>query len=156
MNLDIIEIKVLDNSFAKILSDELSKENKEYLKYFTPFETTLPSIKKILQESKKDKYFGIFVNESLAGFYMLRGFDAGYDIPAYGVWISSKYSNCGLSTLTLYHAFAFCKMNSIKRLMLKVYPQNKTAKELFESVGFVQTGIDTDNTKLIYHKSFRS
>jgi len=152
MNPNSIEIKILDNSFAKMLCDELSTESKEYLKYFTPFEFTYSSIEKIFGEAREDKYFGIFINNNLAGFYMLRGFDEGYEIPSYGVWISSKYANLGLSTLTLYHAFAFCKLNGIKKLMLKVHPENSAAKNLYESLGFLKTGLDEKNENFIYHK----
>ena len=85
---------------------------------------------------------------------MLRGFDDGYEIPSYGVWVSSKFSNQGLSTLTLYHSFAFCKLNGIKTLMLKVHPENKIAKDLYESQGFKITGFDENNDNFIYQKSF--
>jgi len=84
---------------------------------------------------------------------MLRGFDAGYEIPSYGVWVSSKFSNNGLSRLTLYHAFAFCKLNGIKTLMLKVHPENKVAKEMYESMGFKKTGFDESNDNFIYYKN---
>jgi RimJ/RimL family protein N-acetyltransferase len=151
---EIIEIKILDHSFAQILSFELSKESKEYLKYFTPFDFSFSSLEKVLTKSKNDKYFGIFVNNSLAGFYMLRGFDEGYEIPSYGVWISSKFSNRGLSALTLHHAFAFCKLNGIKILLLKVHPENVVAKKLYESLGFVKIGVDERNGNFIYHKKF--
>ncbi len=152
MNPDSIEIKLLDSSSAQILSEKLSSEKKEYLKYFTPFEFSFESIKKILLGSKKDKYFGIFVNNELAGFYMLRGFDAGYETPSYGVWISSKFSNLGLSTLTLHHAFTFCKLNRINTLMLKVHPENLIAKDLYESLGFIKAGVDEKNDNIVYHK----
>lgn len=153
MNLSSLEIKELTPEFAEILADQLAKEKKDYLKYFIPFEFSAIPVKDILQQAKQDKYFGIFVNDKLAGFYMLRGFDAGYDVPSYGVWISSKFSNIGLSKLTLYHAFAFCKLNGIKTLMLKVHPENKVAKEMYESLGFKKTGFDESNDNFIYHKN---
>lgn len=154
MKPDTIEIKVLNPSFAKTLSDELAKESKEYLKYFTPFDFSFSSVEKILSESRMDKYFGIFINNNIVGFYMLRGFDKGYEIPSYGVWISSGFSNIGLSKLTLYHAFAFCKLNRIKTLMLKVHPENVVARNLYESLGFVKVGLDERNGNYIYHKKF--
>jgi len=154
MNLSNLEIKELNPDFAEDLANGLSKEKKEYLKYFTPFEFSAISIGNILKQVKLDKYFGLFVDDDLVGFYMLRGFDEGYEIPSYGVWISSKFSNRGLSTLTLYHSFAFCKLNGIKTLMLKVHPENKVAKNLYESLGFKKTGLDGKNNNLIYNKNF--
>lgn len=150
-NLEIIE---LTSVHSKILSEKLSSEGKDYLKYFIPFEDYSEEyIYRILSKKKIDKYFGLFVENDLIGFYMLRGFDAGYEIPSYGVWISSEYSNKGLSTLTLFHAFSFCKLNNIKTLMLKVHPDNTVAKKLYESLGFVKTGVDEKIGHIIYHKN---
>ena len=154
MNLSSIEIKELSTNDAAILARKLSNEKKQYLKHFVPFEFTADSLTHILHNKKNDKYYGIFVRDELAGFYMLRGFDDGYEIPAYGVWISSEYSNKGLSKLTLYHAFSFCNLNNIKKLMLKVHPENKIAKALYESLGFIKVGVDDKNDNIIFHKSF--
>jgi RimJ/RimL family protein N-acetyltransferase len=153
MDINSIEIKELSSENAVLLSDALSKEKLEYMKYFTPFEFSIDLIKQILSGAVKDKYFGIFVGDKLAGFYMLRGMDDGYKIPAYGVWISSEFSNKGLSKLTLYHAFSFCRINNIKKLMLKVHPENLIAKTLYESLGFEKVGIDEKNDNIIYHKT---
>jgi RimJ/RimL family protein N-acetyltransferase len=150
-SLEINELKLED---ALILSKRLSTESKEYLKHFIPFaDYSEEYIKKILSEKKLDKYFGLFFNEDLIGFYMLRGFDKGYEIPSYGVWISSKYSNKGLSTLTLYHAFTLCKLNKIKTLMLKVHPDNTVASNLYKKLGFVKVGLDEKIGHFIYHKN---
>ena len=151
--LDSIEIKELSEEQVPSLSQALFNEDVKYLKYFTPFEFSVESLTSILNKAVKDKFFGIFVNNEIAGFYMLRGFDEGYDIPSYGVWISSKYSNKGLSKLTLYHSFSFCKLNNIKTLMLKVHPDNIIAKNLYEALGFVKIGTDKKNSNYIYHKT---
>ena len=37
--------------------------------------------------------------------------------------------------------------------MLKVHPENKIAKALYESLGFVKVGIDDRNDNIIYHKT---
>lgn len=153
MNPRNLVIKELTAEFAKDLADKLTQEKKDYLKYFTPFEFSSTSVENILRKMRLDKYFGLFVNNELVGFYMLRGFDEGHEIPSYGVWISSEYSNSGLSKLTLYHAFAFCKLNGIKTLMLKVHPENLVAKKLYESLGFNKTGFDEKNGNYIYHKN---
>ncbi len=153
MKKNSLEIIELTTESASILSKKLLEENKEYIKHFIPFDFSESVVRNILSLKKSDKYFGLFLNKELVGFYMLRGFDEGYDTPAYGVWISSEYSNKGLSTLTLYHAFSFCRINKIKTLMLKVHPDNSIAKNLYEKFGFKQTGIDERIKHLIYHKS---
>jgi RimJ/RimL family protein N-acetyltransferase len=151
---DSLEIKELTTEHASIFSKRLSEESKEYMRHFIPFaDFSEGYIKKILSEKKSDKYFGLFLKDNLIGFYMLRGFDKGYEIPSYGVWISSQYANKGLSTLTLFHAFSYCRLNNIRTLMLKVHPDNTIAKKLYEKTGFVKIGVDDNIGHLIYHKN---
>ena len=148
-----VEIKELKTIDALNLSALILSAPKDYTKYFTPFSFEEDSIKKLINNAIKDKYFGIFVDEFLVGFYMLRGFDEGFEIPSYGVWISEKFSGMGLSKVTLEHAITFCKMNNIKKVMLKVHPENIVAKNIYEKFGFKQEGIDQKNSNLIYYKS---
>jgi RimJ/RimL family protein N-acetyltransferase len=148
-----IEIRELQSDNAPTLSALILSAPKDHTKYFTPFSFEEDSIRKIINEAVNDKYFGIFIDDELVGFYMLRGFDEGYEVPSYGVWISEKFSGLGLSKLTLQHAITFCKVNSIKIIMLKVHPENIIAKNIYENFGFKQEGFDERNSNLIYYKS---
>ena len=148
-----VEIKELQSEQASTLSALILNSPKDYTKYFVPFSFEEDSIKKIISDAVNDKYFGIFINDDLAGFYMLRGFDQGYDIPSYGVWISDIFSGLGLSKLTLQHAITFCKLNGLKKIMLKVHPENTIAKNIYENFGFKQQRFDEKNSNLIYYKS---
>lgn len=152
MTISSLEIKRLNSNHSEELTNLLQSSTPEYSQYFIPFSFDLETISKILSKAIKDQIYGIYVEDKLAGFYMLRGFDEGYSIPSYGVWISEKYSNKGLSTFTLQHAISLCKLNSIKKIMLKVHPDNIVAKHVYEKYGFKQTGIDPKIHHLIYHK----
>ena len=145
-----IIIKKIGADSAKELSDLLQSEPPQYMKYFTAFNFNFKTIKDILSKKERDIFFGLFINDKIIGFYMLRGFDEGYEIPSYGVWISSEFAGKGLGKLTLQHAIAFCRINNIKKIMLKVYPQNTSAKVLYENFGFKPTGIDNKNNNIIY------
>lgn len=147
-----IYISPLNPADAGELSALLSSSRKEYSKHFIPFPFALVSVKNILSEKKLDRYFGLRLDDILVGFYMLRGFDKGYQIPSYGVWIAEEYSGRGLSKLTLQHAFAFCKLNGIKKLMLKVAPDNLAAKRIYEIFGFIYSDVDEKIGHLIYFK----
>ena len=96
MKKNSLEIIELTPDFASVLSKKLLEESRDYIGHFIPFDFSEDSIQKILSSKKADKFFGLFLNKELVGFYMLRGFDEGYETPAYGVWISSEYSNKGL------------------------------------------------------------
>ena len=148
-----VEIKELHSEQASTLSALILNTPKDHTKYFTPFSFEEDSIKKNINNAVNDKYFGIFINDELVGFYILRGFDEGFEVPSYGVWISDKFSGLGLSKLTLQHAITFCKINNIKKIMLKVHPENIIAKSIYETFGFKQEGFDDNNSNLIYYKS---
>ncbi|MBU0713685.1 MAG: GNAT family N-acetyltransferase [Bacteroidota bacterium] len=150
-----IGIKRIDETYAKELYKLISNSDPEYLKHFTPFEISENSIFTVLSDAVLDRYFGVFIDKALVGFYMLRGFDNGYDIPSYGVFISEAYAFLGLASLTIQRAIAFCKVNKIKRLMLKVHPDNLLAMALYESFGFKAEGTDPKNNNLIYYKDFK-
>jgi RimJ/RimL family protein N-acetyltransferase len=154
--------EIHDVSFKRIqvkdslkLSAMLVAAPTAYSRFFIPFAFDAQSIKSVLCKAKKDIFFAVRVHGNWAGFYMLRGFDQGYRIPAYGVWIAPKYKDCGLTALTLAHAFAICKLNGVESLMLKVHPKNAKAMKLYERAGFIRTGIDLQNGNFVYHKSFQ-
>jgi RimJ/RimL family protein N-acetyltransferase len=148
----IIEIKKIDASFSNELSILLNHSAQDYTRHFDPFNFDLNSIKSNLEKAENDVFFGIFVEHQMVGFHMLRGWDAGYEIPAYGVFISSNYSGLGLGKLSLRHAVSFCRVNKIKKMMLKVHPENLIAKRLYEASGFIRQGMDKKNHNLIYFK----
>ncbi len=145
-------IRKLSSEFAAELSLLLQSEDPEYSRYFIPFEFDFQTISEKIRNLHKDSFWGVFVNDKLVGFYMLRGLDEGYNIPAYGVWISKKFSGKGISKLTLQHAISYCRINQIKELMLKVHPDNLIAKKIYEDFGFEKTGIDSKNKHFIYRK----
>lgn len=148
-------IKKLRPDDALELSCLLNSAPPEYSKYFTPFSFDFKTISTLLKKAKLDWYFGVRIGWRLAGFYMLRGFDQGYDIPSYGVWISPHYCRKGLAKRSLTHAFALCRLHRINKLMLKVHPDNTLAKKFYEKNGFVVCKTDPKNKNLIYYKTFK-
>ena len=150
-----IKIEKLEARHAGSISRLLQRSDKEYSKYFVPFSFETETIKGLLQDAINDKYFGIFVDSTLVGFYMLRGFDEGFEIPSYGVWINKEYSGFGLSQLTLQHAISYCKVNGIEKIMLKVHQDNLIAKNIYEKFGFVQEGFDEKINNIIYYKNLK-
>ncbi len=121
INPALIELRKLVITDVANLVGPWNKDPKDYNKHFIPFEFTHNKLESILSKTVRDLYIGIFVNKKIAGFFMLRGFDEGYEIPSYGVWISSQYSNKGLAKLTLQHAISTCLLAGIKKIMLKVH-----------------------------------
>jgi ribosomal protein S18 acetylase RimI-like enzyme len=149
-----LAVRPLKIEDAGKLSVLLQAQSSSYMQYFTPFEFNETSISNILSQAEQDVYMGLLWGDELAGFFMLRGWDAGYAVPAYGVTIGEAFRGAGLGRITLEMSKAICRLRGAKQIMLKVHPENSVAKRLYESVGFVQTGIDPKNANLVYHYDF--
>ena len=139
---------------APALAALLAAQPEPYLRYFTPFRFDELTVAELLTRASHDLYMGLFWDGVLVAFFMLRGWDEGYAIPAYGVMVDHHYSGRGLGRLTLEMSKTICRLRDVQRLMLKVHPENLPAKRLYESVGFCQTGVDSKNGNLIYHFDF--
>lgn len=148
----LIEIRKLLNDDLKNLITLWNNDPEGYNKHFIPFEMNYENLKSILDKTIKDIFMAIIVENNIAGFFMLRGLDAGYEIPSYGVWISSKYSNKGLAKLTLQYSISLCRIARIKKIMLKVHPDNKIAFNMYKIFGFNETEIDERIGHIIMHK----
>lgn len=144
----IIPLKTED---APRLSAMLRAQTPAYVRFFTPFSFAQDAIADILAQQQRDIFMGIYWQEDLAGFFMLRGWDEGYEAPSYGVLIDERYSGYGLTRLSLKMVKTICKLRRSPRIMLKVHPENIAAKTLFEEARFIQTGVDAASGYLVYH-----
>ena len=151
----MLEIKRLHTQDAGQLSALLLSSEKGYSSYFVPFSFDKKTLDHLLAAAKKDLYFGLYVQNRLAGFYMLRGMDDGFEIPSYGVWIDPAHSGKGLAKTTVYHACSVCQLMGAPALRLKVHPDNVVAKSLYEKAGFEQIGIDEKIGHFIYIKKMK-
>jgi RimJ/RimL family protein N-acetyltransferase len=141
----------LEVSDVPVVAEMLATAGKDYQKFYTPFAFDEQSLRAMLQAAKEDLYTGLWYDNILVGFFMLRGWDAGFSIPSYGVYIKETYAGKGLLKLTLHLAASLCRLKGIPRLMLKVHPENMVAKAAYEKFGFIPTGLDPKNNNVIYH-----
>jgi ribosomal-protein-alanine N-acetyltransferase len=148
----IINFRKLQPIDAAELSKLINNDSKDYSQYFVAFEFDTATIERNLAKSENDLYFGVYWGEELTGFYMLRGFDEGFTIPSYGVYISSPFSGKGLAALTLNHAISTCKLLGLKKLRLKVHTENIIAFKQYIKFGFIETGFDEKINNIIMHR----
>lgn len=135
---------------AHALSSLLLAQPPEYARFFYAFGFAEEEIAKIITERGEDVYSGIFWQGQLVGMFMLRGWEAGYEVPAIGVFIGETYSGRGYWRLAVELSKVICKMRGASRLMAKAHPDNISVKSV-EKLGFVRTGVDSDTGNLIYH-----
>ena len=148
---DGFKILSLEAKDAPQLSAMLQAQSPAYMRFFTPFSFDPATINAILARRHQDLFMGIYWQDDLAGFFMLRGWDEGYEAPSYGVLIDERYSGYGLARLSLKMVKSICQLRHSPRIMLKVHPENVAARTLFEEARFTPTGVDAANGYLIYH-----
>ena len=149
-----LAVRPLHGRDAPELASLLRSQPPDYLRYFDPFGFDEETLSRVLTARVKDLYMGVYVGGRLAGFFMLRGWDEGYQVPSYGVMIGEGHARYGLGKLTLEAAKVICRLRGAPSLMLKVHPENAVAKGLYERAGFVCTGEDSRNKNLVYHLHF--
>lgn len=132
--------------FRKLLQEDLPAlgtlfdENNvpEITRHFHPFPLSCGSAREILKEDSMDHYFGIFCGAQLAGFSMLRGWDEGYDVPSFGMFVSVHSQNKGIGSKLLDLTLKEAGKMGCRKIRLSVYEDNDKAHHMYESRGFTQ------------------
>ena len=136
---------------ASALSKWLRAQPPTYARFFRPFGYDEGSIAKTLASQGPDVFMGLFWREEIVGFFMLRGWNEGYEVPAFGILIDEQYRGYGLEMAALDTAKVICRLRNVSRLMIKMHPDNISAKGVARKTGFVQTGVEAASGNLIYH-----
>ena len=148
-------LRALTAKDAPAVSKWLQSQSRDYVHFFRPFKFDEESIRVVLAAAKQDVLMGMYWREAqderLIGFYMLRGWDAGYQVPAYGVLIDERYRGLGLEMVSLEASKIVCRLRGAPRMMLKMHPDNCSAGGIARKSGFVKTGVEADSGNFIYH-----
>jgi RimJ/RimL family protein N-acetyltransferase len=135
-----LEIRALGEADAESVSRLLSADPPSYRKHFEAFPEGTAGVAAMLAAATKDRYWGIADEAGLGALVMLRGLDAGFRAPAFGVYVGEKWSRRGVATLALAFAQAWCRLNGTPDIMLTVHPENRVAREIYEREGFRFSG----------------
>ena len=135
---------------AALLSIFINQQPSEYVRFFYAFGFDEATISDMLSAVKDDVYSGVFWQENLIGVFMLRGWDAGFEIPSFGVLIDDKYRGGAFMRLTLDTAKLICRLNGTRILMAKIHPENISVKGAVR-LGFRHIGVEESTGIMIYH-----
>jgi RimJ/RimL family protein N-acetyltransferase len=145
-----LSIRPLEPTDAAAISDFMRSQSPEYLRFFHAFGSDESAIAKMLSASGMDVYSGVFWQANLAGVFMLRGWDAGYEVPSFGVLIDEQYRGGAFMRLTLDTAKLICRLSGAKRLMAKIHPDNVSPRGA-RRLGLHQTDVEESTGNIIYH-----
>ncbi len=68
----------------------------EVRRYFDPFPLTDATARRLVTYEGRDKHWGMWVNDELAGLLMVRGWDGGHPHPTLGALIDRRFRGGGL------------------------------------------------------------
>jgi RimJ/RimL family protein N-acetyltransferase len=135
---------------AAALSALLRAQPPEYARFFYAFGSGEEEIARILAAREKDVYSGVFWRGELAAVFMLRGWDAGYEVPSFGVLVDVKHRGRAFMRISLDAAKLICRLSGATRLMAKIHPENVSPRGA-RRLGFVQTGVEPETGNVVYH-----
>lgn len=135
---------------AAAMSAMLRAQPPEYARFFYAFSFDQAAIAKTLAERIRDVYTGIYWQGQLVGFFMLRGWDAGHEVPSFGLLIDEKQRGRAFMRLSLDMAKLICRLCGAPRLMAKIHPDNVSPRGA-RRLGLIQTGVEAETGNIIYH-----
>lgn len=135
---------------AAAVSALLRAQPPEYVRFFYAFGFGEEEIARILAERRRDIYSGMFWRGELAAFFMLRGWDAGYEVPSFGVLVGVKHRGHAFMRIALDVAKLVSRLAGAPRLMAKIHPDNVSPRGA-RRLGLVQTGFEAETGNVIYH-----
>ncbi len=145
-----LSIRQLEAADVAAIAAFMRLQSDEYLRFFYAFGSDESAIAEMLSAAKMDIFSGVFWQENLVGIFMLRGWDAGYEVPSFGVLIDEKYRGGAFMRLTLDTAKLICRLSGAKRLMAKIHPENVSPRGA-RRLGFHQTGVEESTGNIVYH-----
>ncbi|HEY6802742.1 MAG TPA: GNAT family N-acetyltransferase [Pyrinomonadaceae bacterium] len=145
-----ILIRPLNVEDAGIVSVMLLAQRTEYARFFYAFEFSEEHIAQILSRRIKDVYSGLFWQGELVGIFMLRGWDDGYEVPSFGVFVDEKYRGGAFMKISLELAKLICRLSGCRRLRATIHPDNVSSRGAIR-LGFVESGGTTEAGNIIYH-----
>jgi len=134
---------------AAALSSLLCRQTPTYRRYFSPFAFDETSVAAILKERKCDVFWGLYAGDRMIGFFMLRGWDAGYDVPSLGALFDEDFRGFGLMALTVELSKVICLLRGATQVMYKAHPDNIPSRSAAR-LGFTEAGVDPVTQHLIY------
>ena len=143
----IRELRVED---AAAVSQLLRAQPPEYVRFFYAFGFDEGEIARVLAARTKDIYSGMFWRGELAAFFMLRGWDAGYEVPSFGVVVDVRHRGLAFMRIALDVAKLISRLAGAPRLMAKIHPDNVSPRGA-RRLGLVQTGFEAETGNVVYH-----
>jgi ribosomal protein S18 acetylase RimI-like enzyme len=138
MTVELREIEPRDQAALETFFVENNRP--EITETFHPFPLDAANAERIAVALRRDRYFAAFIEDTIVGLGMLRGWDEGFEVPSFGVVVDYRAQGQGHGRALTAHALRLARELGSERVRLTVHPSNARAVALYESLGFRETG----------------
>ena len=105
-------------------------------RWFNPHPFTPEHASLLAGYQGRDLYYVATQGEAVVAYGMLRGWEAGYDVPSLGIAVLGRARGTGLARTFMQFLHTAARLNGAPRVRLKVYPENAAARRMYESMGY--------------------
>lgn len=141
---------------AALVAGLLESQPAEYLRFFYAFGADETAIAEILKSREKDVYSGLFWQDALICVFMLRGWDAGFEIPSFGLVVAADHRGREVLAVALEAAKLIARLAGADRMMCKVHPENVGATRGALRLGWIAESEEPETGNLVYYLDLRS
>jgi ribosomal protein S18 acetylase RimI-like enzyme len=120
-------------ALARLLEDHAATEAA---RVFHPFPLTRDTALRLVTTARADRYWGAWIDGRMVGFAMLRGWDAGFEVPSFGILVDRRFWRRGIGTILTAEALQTARIAGCRWVRLTVYASNAVALRLFDRAGF--------------------
>lgn len=103
---------------------------------FDPFPLTAEEARRIALEPRLDAYFVASMDAELIAMSMLRGFDEGFAVPSFGIFVDHRHHGHGIGRRLTAWTVGEARRRGCTAIRLSVYASNTAALHLYRSLGF--------------------
>ncbi|HZI16995.1 MAG TPA: GNAT family N-acetyltransferase [Pyrinomonadaceae bacterium] len=147
---EYLTVRPLSAGDAAEVSALLRAQPPDYARFFYALGPGEEEIARALAGRSRDYYAGMFWRGELVAFFMLRGWDAGFEVPSFGVVVDERQKGRGFMRLALDMGKLVAKLSGAPRLMAKIHPDNVSPRGA-RRLGLVQTGVEEETGNVVYH-----
>jgi len=103
---------------------------------FDPFPLTADEAERIALQPRRDAYFVAGLQGGLVAMSMLRGFDEGFEVPSFGIFVDHRHHGQGIGRRLTAWTVDEARRRGYPSVRLSVYASNAGALHLYRSLGF--------------------
>ncbi len=103
---------------------------------FDPFVLSAERAQEIARNPNRDRFYVARRAGRLVAFSMLRGFDEGYEVPSFGIFVDHACHGEGIGRRMTEWTITQARCIGCRAVRLSVYQRNLAAVSLYESLGF--------------------